>query len=44
MQRHINIETSNTETIKVWILGLFRMKKKNKKLKPNDIGLFFEIE
>ena len=44
MQRHINIETSNTETIKAWILGLIRMKKKDQKLKPNDIRLFFELE
>ena len=32
------------EIIKGWILGLIRMKKKDQKLKSNDISLFFEIE
>ena len=44
MQKHINIEISSTETIKVWIIGLIKMKKKDKKLKLNDFRLFFAIE
>jgi len=32
------------ETIKAWILDLIRMKKKDQKLKPKDIRLFFKIE
>ena len=44
MQNSINVQNSTNETIKAWILGLLKMKRKDKKLKPNHIHLFFQIE
>ena len=44
MKNHINLQNSSTETIKAWIIGLLKMKRKDQKLKPNDIRLYLQLE
>ena len=42
IQNDINVKNSTTETIKAWIVGLLKIKRKDKKLKLNNIRLFFK--
>jgi len=40
-ERQIIVQNQTTETIKVWIQELIKSKKKDEKLKPNDIRTNF---
>ena len=44
MQNHINLQNSSTKTIKAWIMGLLKMKRKDQKLKLNSIYLYLQLE
>ena len=40
-EKYINVENHSTKIIKVWIRGLIKLKKKDKKIKVNDIRMYF---
>ena len=40
-ERYIDMAYHSTETIKAWIRGLIKLKKKDERLKANDIRMYF---
>ena len=40
-ERYIRVEEHSTEIIKAWIRGVIKLKKKDEKLKGNNIRKFF---